>query len=57
MKNIIKDCPDAKIIVVTSMNKKELVVAAFKNGAKGYVLKPINTEKLIAEIDKVLDMS
>ena len=51
---IIEAFPEAKIIMVTSHDTKKLVFQAIKHGAKHYVLKPIDQEKLLAVINEVL---
>ena len=51
---IVKCYPTAKIIMVTSEDTKKLVFQAIKNGAKHYVLKPIDRDKLLAVIKAVL---
>lgn len=38
--------PDAHIIMVTSHGQEKMVLEALKAGAKGYLLKPFNEEKL-----------
>ncbi len=38
------------IIMVTSHGQEDLVVSALKAGAKGYILKPINEDKLAKAI-------
>lgn len=43
---LVKSFPDARIIMVTSHGQKAMVMDALKAGAKGYILKPINTDKL-----------
>jgi len=44
---------DANIIMVTSHGEEELVMEAISKGAKGYILKPINSQKLEAAILKI----
>lgn len=46
--------PDAKIIVVTSMSQKSLVIKALQSGAKAYVLKPLDGTKLKEKIDQII---
>lgn len=46
--------PQAKIIMVTSHGEESLVMDAIAKGAKGYVLKPITTQK-VEEILKKFD--
>lgn len=38
--------PDAQIIMVTSHGQEKMVLEALKAGAKGYLLKPFNEDKL-----------
>lgn len=44
---------EAKIIMVTSHGQEEMVIAAIKAGASGYVLKPVNAEKLSNAIKRI----
>ena len=41
-----KNNPDARIIMVSSENNFEVIKAAFKNGAVGYLTKPITKKRL-----------
>ncbi|WP_242442744.1 response regulator [Magnetospirillum sp. 15-1] len=50
---ILKEFPDANIIMVTSHGQQGMVMKAVKAGAKGYVLKPIKPEKLRDMIARV----
>lgn len=54
VQRIVEAFPAAKIIMVTSHDTKRLVLQAIKHGAKHYVLKPIDQDKLLAVIDEVL---
>ena len=53
LKEIKQRYKDAKIIMITSHGEEHLVMDAIFSGAKGYILKPITTEKLSASINKV----
>ena len=53
LKKIKKSYADANIIMVTSHGEEKLVMDAITSGAKGYVLKPINEEKLTSVISKI----
>ncbi len=53
LKHIKKSYSDAKIIMVTSHGEEDLVMEAITNGARGYILKPINSKKLTDTIKKV----
>ena len=41
------------IIMVTSHGQEEMVVSSLKAGAKGYILKPVNEEKLAKSIKNI----
>ena len=51
---IIDEFPQARIIMVTSHGQERMVIDSLDAGAKGYVLKPVRTEKLSDMIDKVI---
>jgi two-component system chemotaxis response regulator CheY len=53
VKEIRKSDAEAKIIMVTSHGQEEMVIKAIKAGASGYVLKPVNPEKLSKAIHKI----
>jgi CheY-like chemotaxis protein/CheY-specific phosphatase CheX len=50
---ILKEFPNANIIMVTSHGQQGMVMKAVKAGAKGYVLKPIKPDKLREMISRV----
>mgnify|MGYP001421957286 CR=1 FL=1 len=52
-KLIMDEFKDALIIMVTSHGQEEMVMNAIKVGAKGYVLKPVDPEKLKEHIAMV----
>lgn len=53
-KSILADYPHALVIMITSHGQEQMVIDAIEAGAKGYVLKPVNEEKLKEMIEKVL---
>ena len=46
---------EVKILMVTSHGQEEMVVSALKAGAKGYILKPINEDKLAQGIATIFE--
>lgn len=44
---------EVKIIVVTSHGEEKLVMEAISKGAKGYILKPINAEKIKEVLNRI----
>lgn len=49
---IMGEFPDAKIVMVTSHGQEKMVFDALKAGAKGYVLKPFDGQKVHEAIQK-----
>lgn len=45
-RRLLSSNPDLRIIMVTSVSQKDIVMDAIKAGAIGYVMKPIEPEKL-----------
>ncbi len=50
---ILKDDPGAKIIMITSEACGENVIKALQSGARNYILKPFNIDRVIQTIDDV----
>lgn len=55
VKKIIQIDPDAKIIMISALNQKDLVMQAISAGALHYILKPVNEEKTLQVINEVLN--
>ena len=51
-RTIIKAFPDARIVMVTSHGQEKMVLDALKAGAKGYVIKPFQPQKIFDAIEK-----
>lgn len=54
VKLIRKDYPDAKIVMVSALDQKSMVLEALKEGAKHYIIKPIDPATVINVVNKVL---
>jgi two-component system chemotaxis response regulator CheY len=52
---IVEKYPSALIIMVSSHGQEGMVMAALEAGAKGYVLKPVEKDKLKDMVQKVVD--
>ena len=55
VRNICEFDPDAKIVMVSAMGQESIIEEAMQLGAKGFVIKPVNPEKLIDTINRVLE--
>lgn len=51
---IIEEDPQAKIVMISAVNQKKMVFNALNSGAKHYVVKPIEPDKVTAVIGAVL---
>lgn len=54
VKQIIKIDGNAKIIMISAVNQKKMVFNAINNGAKHYIVKPIDSKKVISIINEVI---
>jgi two-component system chemotaxis response regulator CheY len=52
LRKIIEFDPDARVIVVSGLHQKSLLVEALGAGAKDYVIKPFDKEELIEAAKK-----
>ncbi|MGE5449994.1 MAG: response regulator [Methanomassiliicoccales archaeon] len=54
MKSILKNFPDAKIVVISSLDQKKTILEAVELGAKHYIVKPFKDAKVLTIINEVL---
>lgn len=47
---------NVKVIMLTAMGQKTMVIDAIKHGAKDFLIKPFEKEKLISSISKVMEV-
>lgn len=52
VKGIKKVDPDATIIMCSAMGQQQMVIEAFKAGAKDFVVKPFQVERVIEAIER-----
>ena len=53
LRTLINTAPSISVIFVATAPTKDLIIAAFRSGAKDFLEKPINTETLLASIKRV----
>lgn len=54
VRHIKADFPEARIIMVSAIDQKDMVIQALKAGARHYIIKPVNPEKVVSTINEVL---
>lgn len=54
LSEIVKAHPDARVVVCSSIRDEDTLIKAISLGARDYVVKPIDPEKLLAALEKAL---
>lgn len=54
VKKIIKHYPDANIIMISALDQKQMVLSAIQCGARHYIIKPFNSDKVLNVVEEVL---
>lgn len=54
LKEILAAKPDAKVVMLSSLGEESLVLQAMRAGAKDYVVKPVEKERILGVIYKIL---
>jgi len=52
VKEIVKLDADAKIIMVSAMGQKEFVAGAIRSGAKDFIVKPFNEDRVLMALKR-----
>ncbi|MFD2638284.1 response regulator [Piscibacillus salipiscarius] len=55
LKEIVADDPNAKIIMCSAMGQQAMVIDAIQAGAKDFIVKPFQAERVLEAIKKVLN--
>lgn len=53
LRDILRDFPFTKVIIITAYGSVDLAVEAMQRGASGFIPKPIDTKKVLEEIEKI----
>jgi Response regulator containing CheY-like receiver domain and AraC-type DNA-binding domain len=54
VKEIKKGTPDAKIIMCSAMGQQAMVIEAIQAGAKDFIVKPFQAERVLEAVKKVI---
>ncbi len=54
LKEIIKIDKTARIIVITAIDQRDALMDAIKGGAKDFIVKPFDEERVISAVSKAL---
>jgi two-component system chemotaxis response regulator CheY len=54
LKKLLEMDPQAKVAMVTAMGQRSMIIEALKSGAKDFVVKPFDGERVLAAVEKLL---
>lgn len=54
IQNIINKFPDARIVVVSALGQKIAILKAIEMGAKNFIIKPFDSQKVLQVLQNVL---
>ena len=54
LKEIREDDPNAKIVMCTAMGQEGMVVDAIKSGARDFIVKPFNADRIVQTAQAIL---
>ncbi len=52
-RKILKDAPDANIVIISAMGQENLVTEAIHVGAKDYIVKPFSAKDVLKSLERV----
>jgi two-component system chemotaxis response regulator CheY len=53
LKNLIEAYPDAKIVIVSAVGQKQIVFEALSMGAKDFIVKPFDPERVLQSVKRL----
>ena len=53
LKAIRANDPQARVVMVTAMGQKSMVVEALQNGAKDFIVKPFQADRVVEAVNKL----
>ncbi len=56
LKKIRSIDPVAKVVMCTAMGQKKIIIEAIEAGAKDYIIKPFQPDRIIQALDKILSI-
>ncbi|RIE00687.1 response regulator [Cohnella faecalis] len=56
LQGLLKVFPGAKVIMISAMGQKAQVLEAIRYGAKSYLVKPIEAQKLLSTVTNVINL-
>ena len=54
LKNIRAEFPDAKVLMCSAMGQQSMVIEAIQSGAKDFIVKPFQAERVMEAVNKAI---
>ncbi len=54
VKGIIRKYPEARIVMISALDQRNMVFEALENGAQHYIIKPITSDNVLKVVETVL---
>ncbi len=54
LQQILADDPNAEVVMITALGQKDQVLAAIKNGARDFIIKPFDQERVTDTLSRIL---
>ena len=54
LKKLVEMDPGARVVMVTAMGQQSMVIEALKSGAKDFVVKPFDANRVLAAVKKLI---
>ncbi len=54
LKEIMKEDPDAKVVMCSAMGQQAMVIEAIQSGAKDFIVKPFQAQRVLEAVKKLL---
>lgn len=55
LKRIVTEHPAAKIVMCTAMGQQSMVIEALKSGARDFIVKPFDAERVLGAVKKLVN--
>ena len=53
--HLIRAFPDAKVVIVSAVGQRQMVFRAIANGAKDFIIKPFESQRVLMAIDRLFE--
>ena len=54
LKELRERDPDARVVMLTALGQQSIVLQAIKSGARDFIVKPFESERVLAALEKVI---